>query len=182
MNMTDQSAWPKTRSKVTSSVKLGSGQLRVELEQAFEAASDGAIYVVNERFRKASMGPAGWRNCNLRTTFKKIIERAGLKPWPRLFHNLRSSLQTELEENSPTHAVCAWLGNSPDIARKHYLQVMDEHFERAIRMQDALLNPVQLGAETQRSDSQTKMPHPVSSEECNETRQCTSVLAEGTGL
>src|SRR5262249_27250352 len=34
------------------------------------AADDGTVYVVNERFRKAAMGNAGWHNCNLRTTFE----------------------------------------------------------------------------------------------------------------
>jgi integrase len=106
-------------------------ELRPYLEQAFEAAPEGAVYVVDERFRKVATGPLGWRNCNLRARFEKIVERAGLTPWPRIFHNLRSSRQTELEERFPTHVVCAWLGNSPDIAREHYLQVTDEHFERA---------------------------------------------------
>lgn len=26
----------------------------------------------------------------------------------------------------------AWLGNSPDIAKKHYLQLTEEHFQRAV--------------------------------------------------
>ena len=105
-------------------------ELLPELQKAFDAAPEGATYVVDERFRRGSMGPQGWRNCNLRTTFEKIVARAGLTPWPRLFHNLRSSRQTELQEIYPTHVVCAWLGNSPDIAREHYLQVTDAHFGR----------------------------------------------------
>ena len=44
---------------------------------------------------------------NLRTTFLKIIKRAGLKPWPKLFQNLRASRQTELQEIYPTHVVCS---------------------------------------------------------------------------
>jgi hypothetical protein len=68
---------------------------------------------------------------NLRTTFTKIIKRAGLTPWPKLFHNLRSSRQTELEERFPTHVVCGWLGNSTKVARDHYLQTTDDHFDRA---------------------------------------------------
>ena len=106
-------------------------ELLPELERAFDSAPDGAIYVVDERFRKGAMGLQGWRGCNLGTTFKKIIKRAGLAVWPRPFHNLRSSRQTELQESYPTHVVCAWLGNGPDIAREHYLQVTDEHFKRA---------------------------------------------------
>src|SRR5262249_27309734 len=29
------------------------------------------------------------------------------------------------------HVVCAWIGNSQPVAAKHYLQVTDEHFQRA---------------------------------------------------
>lgn len=74
---------------------------------------------------------------NLRTTFLKIIKRAGLKPWPKLFQNLRASRQTELQEIYPTHVVCSWMGNSPKVAQKHYLQGTDEHFEKAVQ------NPLQ---------------------------------------
>src|ERR1700722_3759277 len=74
---------------------------------------------------------------NLRTQFTKIVERAGLDPWPKIFHNLRASRQTELEDLFPSHVVCAWIGNSPRIARKHYLQVTESHFEKAVQ------NPVQ---------------------------------------
>jgi len=31
----------------------------------------------------------------------------------------------------PEHVVCAWMGNSKVVARKHYLQVTEEHFEQA---------------------------------------------------
>jgi len=73
------------------------------------------------------------RDCesNLRTTFLKIIKRAGLKPWPKLLQNLRASRQTELQESYPTHVVCAWMGNGPKVAQKHYLQVTEAHFEKA---------------------------------------------------
>ena len=41
---------------------------------------------------------------------------------------MRSSRETELVERFPVHVVTAWLGNTPEIARRHYLQVTDEHF------------------------------------------------------
>jgi hypothetical protein len=84
--------------------------------------------VVDERMRASAQGKAGWRNCNLRTQFERILKRAGVTPWPQLFHNLRSSRKTELAEQFPSHVVCNWLGNSEDIARKHYLQTTDDHF------------------------------------------------------
>jgi integrase len=122
-------------------------ELRGVLAEAFELAPEGAVYVVDERMRASSQGKAGWRNCNLRTTFEKIVKRAGLTPWPRLFHNLRSSRQTELAERFPSHVVCDWLGNSEDIARKHYYQPTDDHFARALDEADkAKQNPKQLVA------------------------------------
>ncbi len=42
-------------------------ELRPILDEAFDLAPDGAVYVVDEKFRKAAMGPAGWMNANLRT-------------------------------------------------------------------------------------------------------------------
>lgn len=67
---------------------------------------------------------------NLRTQFTKIIERAGLNPWPRLFQNLRASRQTELCDVFPEHVVCAWLGNTDKVAREHYLHARETHYER----------------------------------------------------
>ena len=62
------------------------------LEQAFEQAPEGSEWVVN-RYRGD--------NKNLRTQMLRILRRAGVKPWPRLFHNLRASCQTDLENHFP---------------------------------------------------------------------------------
>jgi len=94
------------------------------LQQVFDEAEPGTEYVVT-RYRQ--------RNANLRTQLQRIISKAGLKPWPRLFQNLRSTRETELAESFPLHVVTAWIGNSQLVARKHYLQVTDEHFARAAR-------------------------------------------------
>ncbi len=67
----------------------------------------------------------------LRKQFLTILKRAGVSPWPKLFHNLRATRETELEDRFPSHVVCAWIGNSPQVAKKHYLQVTDAHFEKA---------------------------------------------------
>jgi hypothetical protein len=96
--------------------------LRPYLEAAFEEAPSGAVHLIR-RYRTS--------NVNLRTQFERIIRRAGETPWPKLFHNLRASCQTDLAERFPIHAVCYWLGNSAIIAQRHYLQVRDEDFDRA---------------------------------------------------
>ena len=81
---------------------------------------------------KPSMGPKGWRNCNLRTQFERIIRRAGLDAVAPAVPQSAGIRQTELAERFPIHVVYDWLGNTPDIARKHYLQTTDEHFQRAL--------------------------------------------------
>lgn len=98
-------------------------ELRRHLEAAFDAAPEGAEFVVG-RYRSGA--------ANLRTGFEKIIRKAGLVPWPRLFHNLRSSRQTELTDRHPAHVVAGWMGNSEEVARRHYLQTTDEHFQNAL--------------------------------------------------
>jgi hypothetical protein len=59
------------------------------------------------------------------------MKRAGVKAWPKLFQNLRSTRETELADEFPVHVVCEWIGNTELIAAKHYLQVREEHFEAA---------------------------------------------------
>ncbi len=97
-------------------------ELLLHLQEAFEEAEAGTEFIIT-RYRET--------NQNLRTQLTKIIKRAGLEPWPKLFHNLRSTRETELAETYPLHVVCAWIGNSQPIAAKHYLQVTDDHFSQA---------------------------------------------------
>ncbi len=71
---------------------------------------------------------------NLRLRLRRIIREAGLKPWPKVFQNLRSTRQTELTGlGYKPHVVCAWIGNSEKIAREHYLQITDADYEQAAR-------------------------------------------------
>jgi integrase len=106
-------------------------ELRRYLEEAFELAEPGQTHVVGgDHLAKASR-PTGWKSCNLRTTFGKLVKRAGLEPWPRLFHNLRSSRETELLEEYPIHVVASWMGHDVRVSLRHYAQTTEEHFERA---------------------------------------------------
>ena len=116
-------------------------EVRAVLEEAFELAGEGAAYVIT-RYRRS--------NTNLRSQLLRIIKRAGLEPWPKLFQNLRSTRQTELSREHPEHVVVAWLGNSPQVAKKHYLQVTEEDFKKAVQ------NPVQQPAERRRRNSQER--------------------------
>lgn len=73
----------------------------------------------------------GWKNANLRSQFLKLLKKAKVSPWPRLFHSMRASRQTELERQYPTYVVCSWIGNSLKIARESYLLATEDDFTKA---------------------------------------------------
>ncbi len=102
-------------------------ELRPYLEDVLHLADPGAEFVIT-KYR--------CKNANLRTTFEKIIRRAGVKRWPKIWHNLRASRQTELCREHPEHVVCYWMGNSKAVARENYLQVTDADFQRAVQGSD----------------------------------------------
>ena len=52
--------------------------------------------------------------------------------WPKLFHNLRASCETDLTAKHSIHVVTAWIGNTPKIALGHYLQTLDSDFTKAV--------------------------------------------------
>ncbi len=107
-------------------------ELRKILEDALEIYGGQSEYVVDaDAYRAAAQKETGWQSANLRTQFLKLIAKAGLEPWPRLFHSMRASRQTELEESFPSHVVCSWIGNSVAIAKQSYLLTTEEHFSRA---------------------------------------------------
>jgi len=64
--------------------------------------------------------------------WRLLIALAGVNPWPRTWHNLRASRQTELANQYPLHTVCSWIGNSKLIEAAHYLQVTDADWQRAV--------------------------------------------------
>ena len=114
-------------------------ELYPHLRDAFEDAESGSVYCCPQYPNSNQM---------YRKNVVKIIKQAGLKPWPKLFQNCRSSRETELAEEYPVQVVCSWIGNSPQVAAKHYLQVTEDHFSKAVQ------NPVQYPAASKRIDSQ----------------------------
>lgn len=124
--------WDKGRLRIDS-VKTGLRwcplfpELRELLEQALEESPQkrtDAHVILSHRGNET----------NLRTQLLRIIKAAGLEPWPKLFNNLRASCRTELEERFPSHVIDSWLGHSTAVAKKHYLQITDDHWDRAAEM------------------------------------------------
>ena len=87
--------------------------------------------------RELSKGPKGWVGVNLRTGFLRLLRRAGIAPWPRLFHTLRASCETDLLAGFPITAVTEGLGHSAAVALKHYARVPDDLFNHAAGRRDA---------------------------------------------
>ncbi len=107
-------------------------ELRPILQDLFDRAEPGTEPVV-PRLRDPGV--------NLRTHFERIIAKAGVTPWPRLFHNMRASCACDWVERFPAHVVAGWLGHSPLIAARHYLQTRDAHFDLATGADKAAANP-----------------------------------------
>lgn len=109
-------------------------ELRPHLKAAFDQANPGTEHVVTiPSIRRDRYG-------NVRTSMAKIIHRAGLTPWPKLFQNMRATRETELAQRYPIHVVCEWIGNSQGVALKHYLRVTDEDYNRAVSTPAAEVN------------------------------------------
>lgn len=101
-------------------------ELKPLFQDAFDEAPEGAVYCVPRSMDKG---------VNLRTQMERIIRRAGLDPWPKLFQNCRSTRETELFKmtGGNVKAVCSWIGNSPEVAMQHYAQVTEADLQEAAK-------------------------------------------------
>lgn len=98
-------------------------ELEKPLVDAFAEAPEGSVYVIQCR------NPG----VNWRTQLQRIIRKAKVEEWPKLFHNLRASRESELMREYDLATVCKWIGNSPAVAAKHYAVSvdLDSDFRRA---------------------------------------------------
>lgn len=140
-------------------------ELRKPLLDAFDAATEGGEWVI-EHPRSSGV--------NLRTRFERIILRAGLKPWPKLFQNLRATRATELADVFPSHVCCEWLGHTETIADANYRRTTEQHFAAASgEAGSALQNALQSEGETGRNDPQQQNADseqtPISSDVCEQS-------------
>ena len=98
-------------------------ELKVELEKLFfSPQSEKKEFVIN-RYRDASQ--------NLRTTFEKIVIRAGLEVFPSPFRNLRMTRSNEVYRKWGAFKESAWIGHSGRVRADHYLDITDDDFQEA---------------------------------------------------
>ncbi|HML75422.1 MAG TPA: site-specific integrase [Anaerohalosphaeraceae bacterium] len=100
-------------------------ELRPLFQDAYDAAPEGSVYCVN-RYK-------GGKEVNLRTQFERILEKSKIVCWKKPFQNCRSTRETELFKmtGGNVKAVCSWIGNSPEIAMKHYAQICEADMKQA---------------------------------------------------
>lgn len=102
-------------------------ELRPYLEELAMDAQSAKLAASELVFQKRRGSESVWRTHMLR-----LIKRAGLVPWPKLFQNLRASRETELLEKFPVKDVCSWIGNSQVIAMRHYAMARSSVFAAAV--------------------------------------------------
>lgn len=105
------------------------------------------------------LGKRDTSNCNLRTQFNRILARAHVAPWERLFHNLRASMQMDLAKEHPAYVVANWAGNSVAVGAKHYLMPTEADFWSAS------------GGTTVGTDAVEKVAQGLAQHTCAPTRQ-----------
>jgi integrase len=94
--------------------------LRPHLERAYRERAPGAVYVV----------PRARGGANLGTHAKRLVAKAGVEAWPKLFVNLRGSCSDDLERRGVAEkAINAWIGNSARMRHRHYHSVRPEDWE-----------------------------------------------------
>jgi len=108
-----------------------------ELQPYLQAVLDELLADFDPKVKRLSEQPVITRyrdtNANLRTHFCRILTKAGLTPWPKIFQNLRSTRATELAAEFPAHVAAEWMGHSTVVADKHYWRVTDADYDRAIQ-------------------------------------------------
>jgi len=95
-------------------------ELKTELETLFfMPESEGKEFVIN-RYRDPCQ--------NLRTTFDKIVKRAGLSEIPRRFDNMRATRSNEVHDRWGTHKESEWIGHSARVRKDHYGMITDDDY------------------------------------------------------
>ncbi len=80
------------------------------LLQHAEAVAPGTVFVF----------PTLRSHKNLSTTAKKFVQGAGFEVWPEFWNSLRASRETDLMDSHGLRRACAWIGNGPNVAMRHY--------------------------------------------------------------
>lgn len=90
-----------------------------------------------------------------------IIKRAGLPAYPKPFHALRKSLETDWLGRYPVMTVCKMLGHAPTVAAKHYHQVHDSEIKAITGGVDPMVAMAKRMAELEEENARLRAENPV---------------------
>jgi integrase len=65
-------------------------------------------------------------NAGLSGKLQRMLRHCGIPLWVKPWQNMRSTRETEWLEEYPIHKVAHWLGHSPEVALRHYAQIVTE--------------------------------------------------------
>ena len=124
-------------------------ELLKPLEEAFELANEGAVYVIEKHIpasmRDADRSKLDKVKANLGTIFAGYIKRAGLVPWGKIINNLRASMETDLLNGKygtiGISTIADWLGHSPKVMLKHYGRVREDDFKQVTQWKSTKKEP-----------------------------------------
>ena len=110
---------PKTRNKGKSERMVPIFEsVEPLLQKQYDEAGEGEKYVF----------PKLRSHSNLATTAAKYVQAAGLAVWPKFWNSLRASCETDLMDVYGLRKACAWIGNTPAVAMKHYALIKKSDF------------------------------------------------------
>jgi integrase len=118
------------------------------LQQCSKVVEDGGEYVFPE-LRK---------HTNTATTAAKMVRAAGFESWPKFWNSLRASRETDLMDSHGLRLACAWIGNTPAVAIKHYALMRKSDYIDAGRKSDAKSDAAPPRIGTHSSEPNTKTP------------------------
>ena len=142
-------------------------ELERSLMECFDEAQEGEEYIITQ-FQNKSL--------NWRTQFNRIVRKAGIQIWPKPFHNMRASRESELMREFDLATACRWLGNSPTVAARHYAvsTTENEDFRRAT--EHPLSGPISGPVKAQNPARQAPATTSNNPQEIHETRMDQGVL------
>ena len=143
------------------------------LQEAFEQAKEGDIYVVTKhaphylRSKDVDRSKLDKIAANLGTVFAGYVEKAGLVPWAKIVNNLRASMETDLLNGKygtiGIQTIADWLGHSPKVMLKHYTRVREEDFTQVthskIKRSQTAKNPLKSDEKSLTVKNEEKSPY-----------------------
>jgi hypothetical protein len=146
------------------------------LEAVYEQAEPGGSPFVIARRRGVFDNLKDGLNTNLGTLFKKYILRAGETPWPKPFHGMRASFETDLlnDPRVKPHNAARWLGHSIQVALKHYARIKDEDFDAVTGESESCTEPIA----QKRAHQPSEVPQNTVSDDKSIAQKCAQYTPE----